>query len=238
MGRHSAPDEIESVTMTFTPVAPSALRAGRHARSEEDEAATDVFERPVTRQAPPSAEPRRPEKGLADQETTRIPLFKEPLPEAEATPVARVTDAQPAAPAASREPPHQAKAPAAKRRVDKPAVEKPAVDKPAVDKPAVDKPAVDKPAVEKPAVEKAPVDRSHLSTAADLALLRKHSALRARVIAAVVVPFVLYTVVMYLVTWWDVYLIWVWIPLVTAGILAGSFLDAAHRRINRSGGTT
>ncbi|HZC70551.1 MAG TPA: hypothetical protein VE442_07655 [Jatrophihabitans sp.] len=218
MGRHSAPDEIESVTMTFTPVAPSALRAGRHARSEEDEAATDVFERPVTRQAPPSAEPRRPEKGLADQETTRIPLFKEPLPEAEATPVARVTDAQPAAPAASREPPHQAKAPAAKRRVDKPAVEKPPV--------------------EKSPVEKAPVDRSHLSTAADLALLRKHSALRARVIAAVVVPFVLYTVVMYLVTWWDVYLIWVWIPLVTAGILAGSFLDAAHRRINRSGGTT
>ena len=204
--------------MTFTPVAPSALRAGRHARSEEDEAATDVFERPVTRQAPPSAEPRRPEKGLADQETTRIPLFKEPLPEAEATPVARVTDAQPAAPAASREPPHQAKAPAAKRRVDKPAVEKPPV--------------------EKSPVEKAPVDRSHLSTAADLALLRKHSALRARVIAAVVVPFVLYTVVMYLVTWWDVYLIWVWIPLVTAGILAGSFLDAAHRRINRSGGTT
>jgi hypothetical protein len=35
----------------------------------------------------------------------------------------------------------------------------------------------------------------------------------------------------------DVYFIWVWIPLVTAGVLAGSILDAAHRR-RGAGGTT
>jgi hypothetical protein len=26
------------------------------------------------------------------------------------------------------------------------------------------------------------------------------------------------------------YLLWVWLPLVTAGVLAGSILDAAHRK--------
>jgi hypothetical protein len=68
------------------------------------------------------------------------------------------------------------------------------------------------------------------ATSADLSLLREHSDVRARCIAAVIVPFVLYTVVMYLIGSARDYLIWVWIPLVTAGVLAGSFLDAAHRR--------
>lgn len=68
------------------------------------------------------------------------------------------------------------------------------------------------------------------ATAADLALLRSRSDVRARVLAAIVVPFLLYTVVMFLIGRTDVYLIWIWIPLVTAGVLAGSFLDAAHRK--------
>jgi hypothetical protein len=74
------------------------------------------------------------------------------------------------------------------------------------------------------------VTKGSQSTAADLELLRKHSEVRARVIAAIVAPFVLYTVVMYLIAALNVYFIWVWLPLVTAGILAGSILDAAHRR--------
>jgi hypothetical protein len=73
--------------------------------------------------------------------------------------------------------------------------------------------------------------RGNQSTAADLALLREHSDVRARVIAGVVAPFVLYGVVLYLIgAATHVYLIWIWIPLVTAGVLAGSILDAAHRR--------
>jgi hypothetical protein len=74
------------------------------------------------------------------------------------------------------------------------------------------------------------VGKGNQSTAADLALLREHSDVRARVIAALVVPFVLYTAVLYLAGAMSSYFIWVWIPLVTAGVLAGSILDAAHRR--------
>ena len=72
--------------------------------------------------------------------------------------------------------------------------------------------------------------KGNQSTAADLALLREHSDVRARCIAAVVVPFVLYTATLYLIGAVRLYLIWVWIPLVTAGVLAGSILDAEHRR--------
>jgi hypothetical protein len=72
--------------------------------------------------------------------------------------------------------------------------------------------------------------KGNQSTAADLELLRTHSAVRARVIAAVVAPFVIYTLAMYLGSSLDVYFIWVWLPLVTAGILAGSILDSAHRK--------
>jgi hypothetical protein len=75
-----------------------------------------------------------------------------------------------------------------------------------------------------------PTARGNQSTAADLALLRAYSDVRARVVAAVVAPFVLYTVILYLAGGFGVYLLWAWIPLVTAGIVAGSILDAAHRK--------
>jgi hypothetical protein len=77
------------------------------------------------------------------------------------------------------------------------------------------------------------VGKGNQSTAADLELLRERSDVRARVIAAVVAPFVIYTIVMLLVGGWHLYLIWAWLPLVTAGVLAGSFLDAAHRKRDR-----
>jgi hypothetical protein len=76
--------------------------------------------------------------------------------------------------------------------------------------------------------------KGNQSTAADVELLRAHSDVRARVIAAVVAPFVIYTLAMYLGSALDVYFIWVWIPLVTAGILAGSILDSAHRKHGRA----
>lgn len=74
------------------------------------------------------------------------------------------------------------------------------------------------------------VAKGNQSTAADLELLRTRSDVRARVIAAVIAPFVIYTLAMYLIGATGVYFIWVWLPLVTAGVLAGSILDAAHRK--------
>jgi hypothetical protein len=90
---------------------------------------------------------------------------------------------------------------------------------------SVPEPTATGPATSRPA-------RGNQSTAADLALLREHSAVRARVIAALVVPFVLYTAVLYLISALGVYLIWVWIPLVTGGVAAGAILDAEHRKRN------
>lgn len=80
------------------------------------------------------------------------------------------------------------------------------------------------------------VGKGNQSTSADLELLRAHSDVRARVIAAVVAPFVIYTLAMYLGGALNVYFIWVWLPLVTAGVLAGSILDSAHRKRGARGG--
>lgn len=69
------------------------------------------------------------------------------------------------------------------------------------------------------------------STAADLALLRSRGDLRARCIAAVVVPFVLYVAAMLIVGAERVqYLLWLWIPLILGLALAGHFLDVAQKR--------
>jgi hypothetical protein len=89
----------------------------------------------------------------------------------------------------------------------------------------------DSPAPVEPAArKKSRIAKGNQATAADVALLRTRADVRNRCIAAVVVPFVLYTAVLFLIGSIHVYLIWVWIPLVTAGVLAGSILDAAHRR--------
>lgn len=87
---------------------------------------------------------------------------------------------------------------------------------------------------EPPSIAAPPVGKGNQSTAADLELLRVRSDVRARVIAAVLVPFVLYTVGMFLAGALDVYVIWMWLPLVTAGVVAGSILDAAHRKRSRT----
>jgi hypothetical protein len=86
-----------------------------------------------------------------------------------------------------------------------------------------------KPAATVSAAKAAPKPRSG-GTHADLQLLREQPALRARCAAAVVVPFLLYTVVLLVVGQLGSFLLWAWIPTVTAGVSVGSFLDAAHRR--------
>lgn len=158
MGRHSRADDDAEALVFAAPAVDAPPRIGRHARSEEGDA----------------AEVTEPGPGV------------DPAPEAEPAPeVAPVPEAEPA-PESGRSDTETVVAPS--------------------------------------------VPRDNRSTAADLALLRQHSDVRARVIAAVVAPFVLYTVVMYLIGAMHIYLIWIWIPLVTAGVLAGSILDAAHRR--------
>ena len=61
-------------------------------------------------------------------------------------------------------------------------------------------------------------------------MLRDQPALRARCVAAIVVPFLAYALVLLVIGRTDVFLLWIWIPMVAAGVLFGSFLDAAHRR--------
>ena len=61
-------------------------------------------------------------------------------------------------------------------------------------------------------------------------MLRDQPALRARCVAAIVVPFLAYALVLLVVGRRDVFLLWIWIPMVAAGVLFGSLLDAAHRR--------
>lgn len=79
-----------------------------------------------------------------------------------------------------------------------------------------------------------PASAHQSGTHADLQMLRENPALRARCIAAAVVPFLLYTVVLVVVGRADLYLVWVWIPIVLAGILVGTMLDLGHRSARRS----
>ena len=78
--------------------------------------------------------------------------------------------------------------------------------------------------------ETGPEPRTESGTHADLTLLRENPAVRARCAAAVIVPFLLYTVVLVVLGRAGVILVWVWIPVVLAGVSVGAFLDAAHRR--------
>jgi hypothetical protein len=81
--------------------------------------------------------------------------------------------------------------------------------------------------------------RAHTSpTHADLHLLRSIPGLRARALAAVVVPFLLYTVLLIILGRTDVYLIWLWVPTIVAGVLVGHFLDLAHKAREKAAATS
>ena len=90
------------------------------------------------------------------------------------------------------------------------------------------KPPRDEPAKVPPAETAKPV-REESGTHGDLRLLRERPALRARCAAAAIVPFLLYTALLAVIGRPEIYLLWVWIPTVTAGIAVGGFLDVAHR---------
>ncbi len=107
-------------------------------------------------------------------------------------------------------------------------------DAPTVEQPAVPAAAPDAAPPAAPATGKKA--RPH-STATDLALVRAHGDVRARVAAAVVVPFVIYAVVLVAVgLTLRQGLLWIFAPLVVAGVLVGFFLDAGHKRHAPPGG--
>ena len=68
------------------------------------------------------------------------------------------------------------------------------------------------------------------SGATDLRLIRSHADVRNRCLAAVLVPFIVFTAAMFAIGRADVYLFWVWLPTIVAGVLVGSILDHAHKR--------
>jgi hypothetical protein len=93
-----------------------------------------------------------------------------------------------------------------------------------------------------PALDPAPADATapagiakERPTRVDLRLLRQDGALRARAAAALLVPFVLYTVVLTIIGRFDAYLFWIWIPAILAGVLFGAQLDAAVGRAKDQG---
>jgi hypothetical protein len=90
------------------------------------------------------------------------------------------------------------------------------------------------PAVEAPAPEPA-AEHEPGPTARDFALFRQHSDVRNRAIAAVLAPFVVYAVVMVATDRTGVFLIWLWIPVILAGVLMGLILDLGHKRYGAKG---
>jgi hypothetical protein len=114
---------------------------------------------------------------------------------------------------------------------EKPAPQKPAPEKPAPEKPAPEKPSLEKAVGGKPAASPSAKVRKESATAQDVRLIRSNPALRNRVIAAVVLPFVLLALVLLVATDIGSYFAWSWIPLITAGVTAGLLLDAAHRHV-------
>jgi hypothetical protein len=76
-------------------------------------------------------------------------------------------------------------------------------------------------------------ERGESNTRADLRVLREQPAVRAQVIGAIIVSFLIYTVVLLVLGHTDKYLIWLWVPIVACGVLVGLVLDLAHRRARK-----
>lgn len=79
-------------------------------------------------------------------------------------------------------------------------------------------------------VDSGPARRRQSGTSADLRLLREDGRLRLRCAVAALAPFAVFTAILLGLRRADVYLVWVWIPTVTAGVLVGALLDRAHAR--------
>jgi hypothetical protein len=217
MGRHSAAsdDEGDELSAAQTAVALDDRPTGRHAAPPRPPAPV-AAPASVALAKPGGAKPT----DAAKADTERIPLITDPIvdrpiPESETVQIPVITAAllDDLAPPPTGEP----------------VLDEPVLDQPVVDEPVVDEPAV--PSAPVVAPSSAPKASGH-STAADIALIRGHGDVRARAIAAVLVPFVVYVVYWLIVghattrSW----LIWIWIPVIAAGVLFGLTLDLGHKR--------
>ena len=77
--------------------------------------------------------------------------------------------------------------------------------------------------------------RKPSGTHADLALLRADRRLRIRAALAVLAPFALYVLVLAVLGRLDVFLPWVWIPVIVAGVSFGAVLDLGFGKASRPG---
>lgn len=75
-----------------------------------------------------------------------------------------------------------------------------------------------------------PAPSTERAAVGDLRLLRGNPSLRARCVAALVLPFILYTIALVVISRLDAYLFWIWIPAILAGVLFGAQLDMAAKR--------
>jgi hypothetical protein len=238
MGRHSAADddgdEGGAGVRTAAPAAPRPR--ARHSRTEDAETTgpVDPAARPTT-----APVPVRPADLQDEHPTQRLDLSR--ITERPAPPAPRPARAPTAAPPASSPATSPATSRAAAGAAATSSAAPPAegtvetgrepVGTPDEAVETTGAPGQATSSAQDAAGSPAPPGRGDHATADDLALLRRRADVRNRCIAAVVAPFVLYVVVMVLTgATGPQYLIWSWIPLVTAGVLAGSILDAAHRK--------
>lgn len=231
MGRHSAPDDggEDRSSVAVAPV--GRPRPGRHSRPETSgksarkkdvetqpepvSAGIDLIEDALV--APPRPRPDGHDETAAPQAVTgEIPAQVDPtvdraVPEAVTELIPVIED--------------DAGAEAPQQTVEAPddAAEAPA-----------DVPATSEAAPEPPAKTKKP--KGAQSTRSDLALIRTHADVRARCAAGLLVPFVLYVAALVVIGPLSLvrFLLWIWIPLITAGVLVGLFLDVGHRRYDAS----
>lgn len=237
MGRHSAPDDdpgdapdgalqAGGVALRERVVAP-----GRHSRPDDD--APDTTQ--INGHAPSRPSPKARRNG-GEVSLDELIAADHEVDEVDTQRIPPVLD-EPAV-----DPPVVAEASVVEVPAETPAVEAPVVEAPVVDAPTADPPAV------RPAPDTAPVSTApppghpghpvlrgaaH-NSAADLQLVRSHRGALAACAAAVVLPFVVEIVVLLALGTLDRHsvLVWLWAPLVVAGVLLGTSLDIAHRRVS------
>jgi hypothetical protein len=215
MGRHSAPDDEDEVAaISAAEIAAdeaAAAAAGRHARSDD---------------SPSDADPA--DHSADEQHTDVIVIDPALLPPEEAAEADGLPGLLADLPGAL-EPPAEEPSPSWAHRLAAKRAEKAARKQQAT----VAAPTSRIQLAEPDTAPAEPV-RTESDTQADLRLLRESNAVRAQCLAALVVSFALYTVVLLVISHLGSYLFWIWVPIVLAGVLVGAVLDTAHKRERRS----
>jgi chemotaxis protein histidine kinase CheA len=219
MGRHSAPDDAVDDAADATATVDLDKPHGRHARTDAG-AATALDDRDTQMIAviDPEVLPDdvHDTDEIAPPEQAIVPLEEAPAKPSRADRRQQKKAAKAAAAEVAAAEKTAAKAAKAARKAESKTAE---------------------PAVlpdEKAKKRRTKKDGSQTNTQADLRLLRENGAVRARCIAAVLVSFLLYTVVMVVISRADAYVLWLWIPIVVSGFLVGVVLDLAHKAAKKA----